>query len=227
MSKEDIRELAEYNAIYEFNKFKKIYGNYTDEYVRHFYNKLAELRGGIDDVHACNCQHNSNSRDNEPCCRCDSRQTNAYMGKKANVGKNLKQLADLKEEYKDKQQAILRLEQYIDKLEKEGAVIDSVSGGNGGEQHFKIEGFPYPIYTEKKSQLLLRKIKLQELEEKIRQQIAVAEEFINSEPNSRIRRLLTYRYIDELTWVQIAHRMGKNHTADSCQKALERYLKKL
>ena len=27
--------------------------------------------------HTCNCQHNSNSRDNEPCCRCDSRQTNA------------------------------------------------------------------------------------------------------------------------------------------------------
>ena len=77
MNKEDIREIAEENAIYEFNKFKKIYGNYTDEYVRHFYNKLAELRGGIDDVHTCNCQHNSNSRDDEPCCRCDSRQTNA------------------------------------------------------------------------------------------------------------------------------------------------------
>lgn len=77
MSKEDIRELAEDNAIYEFNKFKKIYGNYTDEYVRHFYNKLAELRSEIDDVHACNCQYNSNSRENEPCCRCDSRQTNA------------------------------------------------------------------------------------------------------------------------------------------------------
>ena len=27
--------------------------------------------------HTCNCQHNSNSRDNEPCCRCDSKQTNA------------------------------------------------------------------------------------------------------------------------------------------------------
>lgn len=27
--------------------------------------------------HTCNCQHNGNSRDNEPCCRCDSRQTNA------------------------------------------------------------------------------------------------------------------------------------------------------
>jgi hypothetical protein len=77
MSKEDIRELAEDNAIYEFNKFKKIYGNYTDEYVRHFYNKLAELRSGIDNVHTCNCQHNNNSRDDEPCCRCDSRMTNA------------------------------------------------------------------------------------------------------------------------------------------------------
>ena len=27
--------------------------------------------------HTCNCRHNNNSRDNEPCCRCDSRQTNA------------------------------------------------------------------------------------------------------------------------------------------------------
>ena len=77
MNKEDIREIAEENAIYEFNKFKKIYGNYTDEYVRHFYNKLAELRSGIDDVQTCNCHHNSNSRDDETCCRCDSRQTNS------------------------------------------------------------------------------------------------------------------------------------------------------
>ena len=29
------------------------------------------------DSHTCNCRHNSNSRDNEPCCRCDSRKTNA------------------------------------------------------------------------------------------------------------------------------------------------------
>ena len=76
MSKEQIKELAEENAIYEFNKSKKIYGDCTDEYVRHFYNKLAELRGGIDDNHACNCQHNSNSREDEPCCRCDSRKGN-------------------------------------------------------------------------------------------------------------------------------------------------------
>lgn len=28
-------------------------------------------------THTCNCQHNSNPRDNEPCCRCDSRRTNS------------------------------------------------------------------------------------------------------------------------------------------------------
>jgi hypothetical protein len=28
-------------------------------------------------AHTCNCQHNNNSRDNEPCCRCDSNHTNA------------------------------------------------------------------------------------------------------------------------------------------------------
>ena len=27
-------------------------------------------------AHGCNCQHNSNSRDNEPCCGCDSRKEN-------------------------------------------------------------------------------------------------------------------------------------------------------
>ena len=31
--------------------------------------------------HTCNCKHNSNSRDNEPCCRCDSRKENANMVK--------------------------------------------------------------------------------------------------------------------------------------------------
>lgn len=77
MSKEEIKELAEDNAIYEFRKFQKIYGSCADEYVRHFYNKLAELRSGIDDSRTCNCQRNGNPRDNEPCCRCDSRQTNA------------------------------------------------------------------------------------------------------------------------------------------------------
>ena len=71
-SSKQIKELAECNAIYEFEKTVNMYGK---EYIRYYYNKLAELNGSINST--CNCQHNSNSRDNEPCCRCDSRRTNA------------------------------------------------------------------------------------------------------------------------------------------------------
>lgn len=67
-----IKELAERNAVYEFEKKAKMYGK---EYIKYYYNKLAELNGSIN--HTCNCQHNSNSIDNEPCCGCDNRKTNA------------------------------------------------------------------------------------------------------------------------------------------------------
>ena len=39
-------------------------------------NILSDMLSNADN-HTCNCQHNNNSRDNEPCCRCDSRHTNA------------------------------------------------------------------------------------------------------------------------------------------------------
>lgn len=32
-------------------------------------------------AHTCNCQHNSNSRDNEPCCKCDSRKAKINKAK--------------------------------------------------------------------------------------------------------------------------------------------------
>jgi hypothetical protein len=71
-SSKQIKELAECNAIYEFEKTVNMYGK---EYIRYYYNKLAELNGSINST--CNRQHNSDSRDNEPCCGCDSRQTHA------------------------------------------------------------------------------------------------------------------------------------------------------
>lgn len=71
-SSKQIKELAERNAVYDFEKTVNRYGK---EYIRYYYNKLAELNGSINST--CNCQHNSNSRDNEPCCRCDRRMTNA------------------------------------------------------------------------------------------------------------------------------------------------------
>lgn len=49
----------------------------------------------------CNCQHNSNLRDNEPCCRCDS---------KVSENDDTKKQSYISENYRkdDRQQAILR-----------------------------------------------------------------------------------------------------------------------
>ena len=41
-----------------------------------FFEEVASTQN-YETSHTCNCQHNSNSRDNEPCYRCDSRHTNA------------------------------------------------------------------------------------------------------------------------------------------------------
>ena len=80
-SSKQIKELAECNAVYEFEKTVNMYGK---EYIRYYYNKLAELNGSINST--CNCQHNSNPRENEPCytfdCRtATERSCELYQGK--------------------------------------------------------------------------------------------------------------------------------------------------
>lgn len=138
----------------------------------------------------------------------------------------LKQYIDLKREYRDKKEYVERLERILRKMEDDGySEVDSVTGGDGGKQHFKIEGFPYPVYTARKTQLLQRQLNLQDLKEQINNQIAVVETYINQVDDSRMRRLLTYRYIEGLSWIQVAHRMGRHHTEDSCKKAVQRFFK--
>ena len=53
---------------------KGMCGRYEKEIAEMF---LKAFDDNSEEKISCNCQHNSNSRDNEPCCRCDSRQTNA------------------------------------------------------------------------------------------------------------------------------------------------------
>lgn len=52
---------------------KVLCGRYEKEIAEMFLKAFDDSEEKI----SCNCQHNSNSRDNEPCCRCDSRRTNA------------------------------------------------------------------------------------------------------------------------------------------------------
>lgn len=138
----------------------------------------------------------------------------------------LTQYSDLQEEVKEVRNRIESTEKQIAKIEEEGNVIDTVSGGTGGIQHFKIEGFPYPEYSRKKSLLYVRKATLVNLELELTETLNQVEEFIAGVEDSRIRRIITLRFIENLSWNKVADRIGGGNTEDSVKKSFYRFTEK-
>lgn len=138
----------------------------------------------------------------------------------------LTQYSDLQEEVKEVRDRIESTEKQIAKIEEEGNVIDTVSGGTGGIQHFKIEGFPYPEYSRKKSLLYVRKATLVNLELELTETLNQVEEFIAGVEDSRIRRIITLRFIENLSWNKVADRIGGGNTEDSVKKSFYRFMEK-
>lgn len=138
----------------------------------------------------------------------------------------LTQYNDLQEEAKEVRERIERTEKQIAKIEEEGNVIDTVSGGSGGIQHFKIEGFPYPEYSRKKSLLYARKSILANLELELLETLNQVEKFIASVEDSRMRRIITLRFIDNLSWNKVADRIGGGNTEGSIKMAFQRFMEK-
>ena len=134
------------------------------------------------------------------------------------------QYSDLQEEVKEVRERIEKTEKQIAKIEDDGNVVDSVRGGDGGIQHFKIEGFPYPEYSRKKTLLYARKATLASLEMELMETLNKVEEFIASVDDSRMRRIITLRFIDNLSWNKVADRIGGNNTEDSVKKSFYRFM---
>lgn len=133
------------------------------------------------------------------------------------------QYSDLQQECKEVREKIEKLERQIVKIEEDGAVVDKVRGGDGGLQSFKIEGFPYPEYSRKKTLLYARKATLSELEMELLETLNEVEEFIASISDSHIRRIVNLRVIDGLSWNEVARKIGGN-TEDSVKKAFYRFM---
>ena len=134
------------------------------------------------------------------------------------------QYSDLQEEVKEVRERIERTERQIEKIKEEGNVIDTVSGGSGNTQHFKIEGFPYPEYSRKKTLLYARKATLASLEMELLGTLNQVEEFIASVDDSRMRRIITLRFIENLSWNKVADRIGGGNTEDSFKNAIYRFM---
>lgn len=136
------------------------------------------------------------------------------------------QYSDLQQECKEVREKIERLERQIDRIEKDGNVSDKVRGGDGGLQSFKIEGFPYPEYSRKKTLLYARKATLSELEMELLETLNEVEEFIASIKDSHIRRIISLRIVDNLSWNRVADRIGGGNTEGSVKMAFQRFMEK-
>lgn len=75
--------------------------------------------------------------------------------------------------------------------------------------------------------------KLQMLETDLLEKQIQVEEYIGQIKKSEIRMILRFYYIDDLSWVQVSHRMNevfpkkrKTYTEDSCRCKHNRYLEK-
>lgn len=70
------------------------------------------------------------------------------------------------------------------------------------------------------------KRELAELEERILQEECALQRFISTVPDSRMRLILQYRFVDGFEWHDVALRMGDNNaTTDGVKMAARRFLK--
>lgn len=140
----------------------------------------------------------------------------------------LEQYIDTREEERDLVRRIYTLQEEILKMEMKGSLVaDSVTCGKKGKKPLgtrKIQGFPIPEYEKKRERLKTYQLQLELADQKLLTLLTEVEEYIENIEDSRIRRIMRYRYIDGMSWTQVAHWMGRYHTAESCRRTHDRYL---
>lgn len=136
--------------------------------------------------------------------------------------KELQQLRYLNKEIEVLQKQIQDAEYYV----KQYKASDVVSGSSPvwpyQQRTFHIEGVAVPDYERRVERL--RK-KLQRRLEDLMNKREELEEYIEMVPDSLIRMILTLRYINGLSWRQIAAHIGGGNTADSVRMMHNRFLK--
>ena len=69
-----------------------------------------------------------------------------------------------------------------------------------------------------------RKSILEILEFEITEKISDVEEFISSIDDSRMRRIINLKFIENLTWLQVANRIGGGNTESSIKMSFHRFM---
>lgn len=135
----------------------------------------------------------------------------------------LKQIPDIRKEIKDIEQAIVSIERKIEKL-KHDEVSDIVLGSKEDLTigPIRVKGYPEKEYGKRLKELSYKRKLLSMKKDELLSLETKAEEYIQAIPDSRMRRLIRYRCIDNLNWKQVAIRMGVK-SPDACRKKFERF----
>ncbi|MCI9337447.1 MAG: RNA polymerase subunit sigma-70 [Lachnospiraceae bacterium] len=92
------------------------------------------------------------------------------------------------------------------------------------EQRFKIEGTAFSV--EDDSHLRYEERVLAQRKGRAEQVKYQVDEWLGTVP-LRMQRIIRYRYLDGLTWEQVAAQMGRRATGDSVRKELKRFFEKI
>lgn len=147
----------------------------------------------------------------------------------------LEQYCELRQEIKDLRERINQGEKHLRKIEEEGVVSDTVKGTrkDGTIGPIKITGYPIPERDRVKGMIRKRVAKLHILEDELQEALNAVDDFINTIPQSDLRMMFRFYYIDDMTWPQVALNMNgrfpkrrTKYTEDNCRKRHDRYLKK-
>lgn len=132
-------------------------------------------------------------------------------------------------QYIDACELIRETEEEIKKLnrKKKTVIQTNVSGSNPefpyNPQHFKIQGTTFNYADD--SQLRYQKKILEERKSQAEQLKTNVEEWLNTIP-PRMQRIIKHKVFEELTWQQVARKMGRRATEGSIKMEFQRFFEK-
>lgn len=138
-----------------------------------------------------------------------------------NLKKCLEELCDIRGEIKELERRIEKLDKqiaegvtdFVESTTKTFPIIRTYCSISGPEAKRVKRLEYYRTLLEQRYDYLLQ-IQLQ------------VEEYIDQLPTSRLRRIFTFRYIDQYSWIKIAQLIGGDSTPESVRKEHDRSLKK-
>ena len=132
------------------------------------------------------------------------------------------------EDYIDACENIKDIEKQIQRLKKRKKTViqTNVSGSNPNfpyeKKHFKVQGVQFSYADE--SRLRAEEAILEERKANAEELKLKVEQWMNTIPN-RMQRIIRYKIFEDMTWEQVAQRIGRKATADSVRMEYTNFLK--